>query len=67
MEPLQENIPPMKDEKKPSNEVILTLNGEMNVLKEDLSKKQRQLPKTEVVLSLKEDVLLKEREDIRGK
>ena len=67
MEPLKENLPPMKDEKKPSNEVILILNGEMNVLKEELSKKQRQSQKTEVVLSLKEEVLLKEREDITGK
>ena len=67
MEPVKENILPMKDKKKPSNMVILTMNGEINTLKEELSKKQWQ-PSKEVVLSLKDEVLLlKEREDIKGK
>ena len=67
MEPVKENILSMEDKKKPSNMVILTMNGEINTLKEELSKKQWQ-PSKEVVLSLKDEVLLlKEREDIKGK
>ena len=54
MEPLKEDIHPLKDEKRPSKVVRVTLNGEMKVLEEELSKKLMQ-PQTEVVLSMDEE------------
>ena len=59
MEPLKEDKNALKNEKRPSKVVRMTLNGEMKVLEEELCKKQIKpqtaLSAVSTVLSLDEE------------